>query len=143
LRNTGGDLVTFQGAAPQWQGKLAVLIDRGTLGAAEVLATILHQKLEAELIGEPSFGFAGRVRRIPLNAGGALWLTDAFYTGPDREPLNDSLDPGIRVSSRRRPPATDEEGEEPQEDAAVREGVDLLRGPDAEGEGEEAERQVA
>ena len=142
LRNTGGDLVTFKGAPPKWQGHLALLIDRGTLGAAEVLASVLHQKLDAELIGEPSFGFAGRVRRIPLNAGGDLWLTDAFYTGPDREPLNDSLEPGVRVSSRRRGAVTDkEEGAEPKEDAAIREGVKLLR----EGEPEEGEtaRQVA
>ena len=135
LRNKEGDLVTFKGTPPKWQGRLVLLIDRGTLGAAEVLVAVLQQKLDAEMVGEPTFGFAGRVRRIPLNAGGDLWLTDAFYTGPDREPLNDSLEPKVRVSSRRRGIAADDEaGEEGAEDAAVREGVKLLQEEKAEEE---------
>jgi carboxyl-terminal processing protease len=146
LRNKEGDLVTFRGAPPKWHGRLAVLIDRGTLGAAEVLVAVLHQKLGAELVGEPTFGFAGRVRRIPLNAGGDLWLTDAFYTGPDREPLNESQEPEVRVASRRRdltpaPEAAEGAAEkEPEEDAAVREGVKLLLEEKVE---EEDAQQVA
>ena len=36
--------------APVWQGRMVVLVDRGSLGASEVLATVLRQKVKAELV---------------------------------------------------------------------------------------------
>lgn len=101
LKNRDDQIQSFQGSKARWQGsKLVLLIDRGTLGAAEVLATVLRQKLNADLVGERSFGYAGRARRVELSSGGHLWLTDAFYTGPDGEPLRGSLLPDLMVSSR-------------------------------------------
>ena len=85
------------GEQPLWQGRLVLLVDRGTQGAAEVLATILKQSLDASLVGERSFGHSGRQRLIELSNGGRLQVTDAFYTGPDREPINTSLVPDLRV----------------------------------------------
>jgi carboxyl-terminal processing protease len=102
LKSRDDDLVHFRGSQPRWQGKIVVLIDRGTLGAAEVLANVLRQKADAELVGERSFGYAGRLRGVELPSGGQLWLTDAFYTGPDGEPLRESLQPDLFVSRRAR-----------------------------------------
>jgi carboxyl-terminal processing protease len=105
---TGGDLGTLQrrGTAVEtfrgreqaaWQGKVAVLTDRGTLGAAEVLATVLRQRIGAQLVGERTFGYSGRQELAELSSGGRLLYTDAFYAGPDGKPVRESLVPDLRV----------------------------------------------
>lgn len=94
-------LATYAGRPePLWQGRVAVLTDRGTLGPAELVATILRQKKGAELVGERTFGYAGRQGLAELSTGGRLVYTDAFYTGPDGEPLRQSLRPDLRVDAR-------------------------------------------
>lgn len=87
---------------PVWQGKLVILVDRGTLGAAEVFATVLRQKEKAELVGERTFGHAGRQGSAELSSGGRLLFTEAFYTGPDKKPLNEALKPDLLVDERSR-----------------------------------------
>lgn len=99
LDHRGEALKTFTSdAEPLWRGRLVVLINRGTLGAAEILAAILHQKADAELVGEPTFGYAGRQEIAELPSGGRLIYTDAFYTGPDRVALQEGLEPDLRVT---------------------------------------------
>lgn len=99
LDHRGEAVETFTSEAePLWQGRLVVLINRGTLGAAEILATVLHQKADGELVGEPTFGYAGRQDIAELPSGGRLIYTDAFYTGPDRVALQDRLEPDLRVT---------------------------------------------
>ncbi|HEX4951886.1 MAG TPA: S41 family peptidase [Thermoanaerobaculia bacterium] len=89
---------TFSGkATPAWQGKIGLLVDRGTLGAAEVLASVLKQKASARLIGERTFGYAGHQEMVELSTGGRLLYTDAFYSGPDGKLLRGSLIPDVRV----------------------------------------------
>lgn len=87
---------------PLWQGRLLVLTDRATLGAAEVLSAVLRQKVGAELVGSRTFGHAGRESMVELSTGAVLLLSDAFYTGPDLEPIDEPLDPDVRVSDRSR-----------------------------------------
>ena len=77
-----------------------ILVDRGTLGAAEVFATVLRQKQKAELVGERTFGHAGRQGTAELSSGGRLLFTEAFYTGPDKKPLNEALKPDLLVDER-------------------------------------------
>ncbi|HYU35405.1 MAG TPA: S41 family peptidase [Thermoanaerobaculia bacterium] len=128
-------LQSFSGNdAPVWQGKLVVLVDRGTLGAAEVLATVLRQKIKAELVGERTFGYAGRQGSADLSSGGRLLFTDAFYTGPDKHPLNQELTPDLLVDERSR---TFLEKDVPMSDLILKRGVRRLLG------GEEPEAKVA
>ncbi len=95
-------LETYSGASTQsWQGKAVVLVDRGTQGAAEVFAQILRQNGGAKLVGQPTFGFAGRSKVIDLDAGGSIVLTDAFFTGPDGEPVDEGIEPDVLVGDRR------------------------------------------
>ena len=113
-------LELFDGeAAPLWQGQIAVLVDRGTQGAAEVLTSVLKQSTDAKLIGEQSFGHSGRQQLLELSNGGRLQVTDSFYTGPDRKPLNDSLQPDLRI----RP-----DDEKPEIDEVLERGLKVLLG---------------
>ncbi len=87
---------------PVWRGRLVVLVDRGTAGAAEVFASVLRQRAGAELVGERTLGYAGHQSTADLSTGSRLFFTDAFYTGPDKKPINESLKPDLLVSERNR-----------------------------------------
>ncbi len=112
------------GAPPVWHGRLVVLVDRGTLGAAEILATVLRQKAQAELVGERTFGHAGHEGSVDLAHGGRLLFTDAFYTGPDRKPIREGLTPDVKVDQRSR---TFLDKDVPLRELILRRGVERLR----------------
>lgn len=98
LMAQGKQLASFTGEEENpWQGPVVVLISRGTLGPAEILAQILRDRVQAELVGERTFGWAGRLESQDLASGGRLYFTGAFYAGPLGEPLTESLRPDIVV----------------------------------------------
>jgi carboxyl-terminal processing protease len=124
------ELETFRGdAKPVWQGRIVVLVDRSTLGAGEVLASILRQKVKAELVGERTFGHAGRLGTADLSNGGKLLFTEAFFTGPDKAPLKDALKPDLLVDERSR---TYLEKDVPMTELILRRGIHRLLGDEAE-----------
>ncbi len=84
-------------AAPVWRGQIAVLVDSGTLGAAEILAVALRESAGAKLVGTRTFGWAGERELIELTGGGRLHLTTAFYTGPDGKPISAGIAPDLLV----------------------------------------------
>lgn len=120
---------------PVWQGKTVILVDRGTLGAAEVFATVLRQKEKAELVGERTFGHAGRQGAAELSTGGRLLFTEAFYTGPDKKPLNEALKPDLLVDERSR---TYLEKDTPLGDIILRRGVQRILGQEVQAEAKAA-----
>ncbi len=132
---TSGELGTLKGrdavvetftddSEPRWQGRVVLLIDRGTQGPAEVLAHVLRQTIEATLVGSFSFGYSGRLAPVKLSNGSHLMITDAFYTGPDREPIRSALEPDVMV--RELPALSGEKA--PDEDAVLDKGLDVLLG---------------
>lgn len=122
LRRHGETIRSFEGEeGTLWRGEIVVLVDRATLGPAEILASILRQKAKARLVGERTFGWAGRLNQITLSSGDALLLTDAFYTGPDGRLINQGLEPDVPV--RRNGPFQTED-----EDRILRAGLNLLKG---------------
>ncbi|HEV8579777.1 MAG TPA: S41 family peptidase [Thermoanaerobaculia bacterium] len=132
LKRRAEELQTFRAEdRPAWQGKTVILVDRGTLGAAEVFATVLRQKEKAELVGERTFGHAGRQGSAELSTGGRLLFTEAFYTGPDKKPLNEALRPDLLVDDRSR---TYLEKDTPLGELILRRGVRRLLGQEPETE---------
>jgi carboxyl-terminal processing protease len=53
-------------SAPLYQGPIAVLVDRQTAGAAEVIAGVLKTKQRALLIGQPTGGRAVKYKTEPM-----------------------------------------------------------------------------
>jgi carboxyl-terminal processing protease len=130
LKKRAEELRSFRAEdRPVWQGKTVVLVDRGTLGAAEVFATVLRQKEKAELVGERTFGHAGRQGSAELSSGGRLLFTEAFYTGPDKKPLNEALKPDLLVDERSR---TYLEKDTPMNELILRRGIRRLLGQEPE-----------
>ena len=120
---------------PVWQGKMVLLVDRGTLGASEVFATVMRQKQKSELVGERTFGHAGRQGSADLSSGGRLLFTEAFYTGPDKKPLNEALKPDLLVDERSR---TYLEKDTPMSELILRRGIRRLLGQEPETEAKAA-----
>jgi len=136
LKRRSEELRTFRADdRPAWQGKTVILVDRGTLGAAEIFATVLRQKEKAELVGERTFGHAGRQGSAELSSGGRLLFTEAFYTGPDKQPLNKALKPDLLVDDRSR---TYLEKDTPLGELILRRGVRRLLGQEPETEAKAA-----
>jgi carboxyl-terminal processing protease len=132
LKRRAEELATFAAAdKPAWQGRVVVLVDRGTLGAAEILATVLRQKLKADLVGERTFGYAGRQGIAELSTGGRLLYTEAFYTGPDKKPIREAIRPDLLVDERVR---TYLEKDVPMTELILRRGVQRLLGTEQEAE---------
>lgn len=133
LDERGKALETYSGEGGAWKGRIVVLTDRSTLGAPELLAAILRQKAGAELVGEHTFGYAGRQSQLELSGGSALFLADAFYTGPDLKPLHEPLQPDERVSGLERSFSETEEGLEEKgaepPDLILEKGIERLKSP--------------
>jgi carboxyl-terminal processing protease len=58
-----------------FDGPAAVLIDRGTAGAAEVIASAFIEHKRGEVVGEKSFGAGAEQQLFPLRNGDGLLLT--------------------------------------------------------------------
>jgi carboxyl-terminal processing protease len=137
LKRRAEEVQSFDANGPvAWQGHIVVLVDRGTLGASEILATVLRQKVKADLVGERTFGYAGRQGMAELSTGGRLLYTDAFYTGPDKKPIREALRPDLLVDERMRSYL---EKDVPMTELILRRGVERLLG----GGEQEAEKKVA
>ena len=132
LKGAEGGEVRFEGLQSlPWTGDTVVLVNAGTQGPAEILAAVLQQRSEAQLVGQRSFGLAGRQKLVPLSDGSGVLLTDAYYTGPDGEPISSSLVPDVVVSEF---PRATVEGEEEVEDRTLERGLELLVEEDVDGQ---------
>lgn len=86
------------GLAEQLQ--VAVLIDKTSASAAELLAGILRVKLGAPLIGQNSFGKSAVQSQISLASGSQLKLTTAYYYFSDNTTVSKTgLVPNVLVST--------------------------------------------
>ncbi|MDX1501888.1 MAG: S41 family peptidase [Thermoanaerobaculia bacterium] len=125
LVRRGETLRTFVGESPAlWSGRVVVATSRASQGAAEILAAVLAQRAGAELVGERTFGHAGRESVRELSTGDLLVLTDAFYTGPDGELLDRGREPDVVVREAERRFA---ESELPLEDLILERALERVR----------------
>jgi carboxyl-terminal processing protease len=77
---------------------VALLVDNGTAGAAELFAAALAGNRRADLIGEHTIGRAALQRLIKLPDGSGLWLSTSRYLTPAGAPLHEKgLEPTVVV----------------------------------------------
>jgi len=81
-----------------FNGPLAVVIDRSTAGASEVIAAAVRDQKRGELVGERSFGTGSEQQLFPLTDGGALLITIAKYAPATGKPFMDEpINPTTKV----------------------------------------------
>jgi len=77
---------------------LAVLVNRGTYGAAELTAAAIEGAKRGDVVGERTFGEGSVQKTIDLPNGAALLLTVAKYEGPDGKKIQDeAVVPTVQV----------------------------------------------
>ena len=82
----------FQASAAKAITKLplAVIVDRGTAGAAEIAAAALLDTKRAELVGERTYGDASIRKAIQMDDGSAVILSVAKYYSPNGKAIQDT-----------------------------------------------------
>ena len=93
-----------------FDGGLAVLIDLGTAGAAEAVASAVLTHKRGEVIGEHSFGAGTEQKLFTLRGGDGLLLTVAKWASSDGKPFlgDDRATTGIKPSIEVKRPDTPE-----------------------------------
>jgi carboxyl-terminal processing protease len=96
----GGTRETMAAAATDGSVTLpmAVLIDAGTSGPAELFAAALSGNDRAELIGEHTIGRTALQKLVKLPDGSGLWLSTSRYLTPSGAQLHEKgLEPSVVV----------------------------------------------
>jgi len=93
-----------------FDGDVAVLIDLGTAGAAEVVAAAVLERKRGEVIGERSFGSGIDQKFFPMSVGGGYLLTVAKWASPGGTPFfgEEKNSMGIKPSVEVKRPDTPE-----------------------------------
>lgn len=130
-----------------WRGPMAVLINVGTAGPAELVAAAILENQRGDVIGEKSYGMGSVQRLIPLDDGSALILSVAKYYSPSGKAVQDTaVTPNVAVGSNEpedvavldegieaRPSQVEEERETPpKDDEALQRAIERLRGAGAQ-----------
>ena len=123
------NIYTAEPAKAIFDGSLVVLIDFGTAGAAEVVASAILERKRGEVIGDASFGAGTEQKFFPCCGGAGYLLTVAKWASPNGTPfLGEDRDttgvkPSIKVQRPDRPEPLDiesiseQDGQNPQPNA--------------------------
>ena len=78
---------------------VAVLVNRGTAGAAEVAAAAILENARGDVVGDKTFGDGSVQKTIDLPDGGALILSVAKYYSPSGKAIQDNaVTPNVLVA---------------------------------------------
>jgi len=93
---------------------VAVLVNRGTSGAAEIVAAAILENARGDLVGDKTFGDGSVQKTLDLPDGGALILSVAKYYSPSGKAIQDAaVTPNVVVAD-----AVDD-GVNPDDDGAA------------------------
>jgi len=93
---------------------VAVLVNKGTAGAAEIVAAALLENARADVVGDKTFGDGSIQKTIDLQDGGALILSVAKYYSPSGKAIQDAaVTPNVLVADEADNVITDDDGAEP------------------------------
>lgn len=80
---------------------LAVLVNRGTSGAAEIVASAILENARGDVVGDKTFGDGSVAKTFELPDGGALILSIAKYYSPSGKAIQDAaVTPNVLVADQ-------------------------------------------
>ena len=78
---------------------IAVLVNRGTAGAAEIVAGAVLENARGDVVGDKTFGDGSVQKTLELPDGGALILSVAKYYSPSGKAIQDTaITPNVQVA---------------------------------------------
>jgi carboxyl-terminal processing protease len=94
---------------------VAVLVNRGTAGPAEIVASAILENARGDVVGEKTFGDGSVPKTFDLPDGGALILSVAKYYSPSGKAIQDvSVTPNVVVASEDDAAGPDDEESQPE-----------------------------
>jgi carboxyl-terminal processing protease len=118
---------------------LAVLVNKGTAGAAEVVAAAILENARGDVVGDKTFGEGSVQKTIDLPDGGALILSVAKYYSPSGKAIQetavtpnvivaDEEDNAIPDDDESQPPAQEQEAKpKSTQDDQLNKAVEVLK----------------
>ncbi len=101
---------------------LVVLVNRGTAGPAEIVASAIMENARGDVVGDKTFGAGAIQKLIEMPDGSALILSVAKYYTPSGKALQDTaITPNILVADNTDDFAVPDEDENTQPDQAQQE----------------------
>ncbi len=92
---------------------VAVLVNRGTSGAAEILAGAVLENARGDVVGDKTFGDGSVQKTLDLPDGGALILSVAKYYSPSGKAIQDTaITPNVLVADAVDDGVSPDDGEE-------------------------------
>ncbi|HWW15780.1 MAG TPA: S41 family peptidase [Candidatus Dormibacteraeota bacterium] len=92
---------------------VAVLVNKGTAGAAEVVAAALLENARGDVVGDKTFGDGSVQKTIDLPDGGALILSVAKYYSPSGKAIQETaVTPNVLVADETDSVISEEDGQE-------------------------------
>lgn len=93
-----------------FDGKVVALIDLGTSGAGEVIASAILERKRGEVVGEKSFGAGTEQQLFTLRGGDGYLLTVAKWASPEGKTFlgDDRVSSGVKPSVEVKRPETPE-----------------------------------
>jgi carboxyl-terminal processing protease len=96
---------------------LVVLVNRGTAGPAEIVASAVMENARGDVVGDKTFGSGAIQKVIEMPDGSALILSVAKYYSPSGKALEDTaITPNVLVADNSDDFAVPDEDENAQED---------------------------
>ena len=93
---------------------VAVLVNKGTAGAAEIVAAAILENARGDLVGEKTFGEGSVPKVFDLPDGGALILSVAKYYSPSGKAIQETaVTPNVLVADDVENPISEDEDQEP------------------------------
>lgn len=78
---------------------VAVLVNRGTAGAAEIVASAILENARGDVVGDKTFGDGSVQKTLDLPDGGALILSVAKYYSPSGKAIQDTaVTPNVLIA---------------------------------------------
>ena len=110
------------------EAPMAVLVNRGTAGAAELAAAALADNKRADLVGERTFGEGSVQKTIELPDGAALLLTVATYSSPGgKKIMEEAVTPSVLAGPTPEEEAAEEDNAPAKADAPLNKALQVLK----------------
>jgi carboxyl-terminal processing protease len=120
---------------------LVVMVNRGTAGPAEIVASALLENARADVLGDKTFGYGSVQKVIEIEDGSALILSVAKYYSPSGKAIQDqAVTPNILVATADEDILLPDEGEgdaepaptpknlqDPNQDEQLRRAIEVLK----------------
>jgi carboxyl-terminal processing protease len=92
---------------------VAVLVNKGTAGAAEIVAAALLENARGDVVGDKTFGDGSVQKTIELRDGGALVLSVAKYYSPSGKAIQEAaVTPNVVVADDTDNAISDDDGQD-------------------------------